>query len=259
MDYPKSVANVGLVNGKFVDEDSAAGVVGSLIPAEWGNSVTDEILAVIAAAGLAPSESETSQLLTAIASIASKAAPAATEEKAGIASIATSADFDEGVDDSKFVTVKKIKLWFGGFLKQATESALGLAKISSQAQVTEGQDDTTIVTPKKLRYGFSASIAKSGYIALPTWMSGVVIQWGAVTGLGKASTGAGVAGPTKTVTLPVTFPTEGYVVITSMNFDSMATTSAYAPGAIILNKSQISLQNNYTSSAGELVWLAIGR
>lgn len=66
MDYPKSVENVGLVDGKFVNEDPVTGTVGSLIPAEWGNSVTDELLGVISAAGLAADEASVSQLLQAI-------------------------------------------------------------------------------------------------------------------------------------------------------------------------------------------------
>lgn len=68
MDYPKSVPNVGLVNGKFVDENTSTGVVGSLIPSVWGNAVTDELLAVIMAAGLTPDESNSAQLLAAIKS-----------------------------------------------------------------------------------------------------------------------------------------------------------------------------------------------
>ena len=47
MDYPKSVPSVGLVDGRFVDENPVAGTPGSLIPAVWGNSVTQEILSVI--------------------------------------------------------------------------------------------------------------------------------------------------------------------------------------------------------------------
>ena len=68
MDYPKSVPNVGLVGGKFVDENIATGVVGSLIPSAWGNAVTDELLAVIKGAGLTPDESSNVQLLAAIKS-----------------------------------------------------------------------------------------------------------------------------------------------------------------------------------------------
>lgn len=66
MDYPKSVDGVGLVDGQFVDEDKTTGRPGSLIPAEWGNSVTEELLNVIKAAGLSPSEEQSNQLLGAI-------------------------------------------------------------------------------------------------------------------------------------------------------------------------------------------------
>ena len=66
MDYPKSVEGVGLVDGKFVNENTGTGQPGSLIPAEWGNSVTDEILNVIEGAGLEPNETQVNQLLQAI-------------------------------------------------------------------------------------------------------------------------------------------------------------------------------------------------
>jgi hypothetical protein len=66
MDYPKSVPSVGLVNGKFVNEDVIAGLPGSLIPATWGNSVTDELLSVVKSAGLEPSEADATQLLQAL-------------------------------------------------------------------------------------------------------------------------------------------------------------------------------------------------
>ncbi|MDU8357970.1 hypothetical protein [Pseudomonas syringae group sp. J309-1] len=70
MDYPKSVPSVGLVGGKFVDEDTATGVQGSLIPSAWGNGVTDELLNVIKAAGLVPDEENNTQLLDAIKAVA---------------------------------------------------------------------------------------------------------------------------------------------------------------------------------------------
>ncbi|MCU7250791.1 hypothetical protein [Pseudomonas koreensis] len=69
MDYPKSVPGIGLVNGKFVNEDAVAGLPGSLIPATWGNGVTDELLNVVKAAGLEPSESDATQLLLAVKKI----------------------------------------------------------------------------------------------------------------------------------------------------------------------------------------------
>lgn len=69
MDYPKSVPGIGLVNGKFVNEDVVGGLPGSLIPATWGNGVTDELLNVVKSAGLEPSENDATQLLQAIKKI----------------------------------------------------------------------------------------------------------------------------------------------------------------------------------------------
>lgn len=68
MDYPKSVPSVGLVNGQFADEDPVAGKPGSLIPAAWGNGVTQEILGVVQAAGMTPNEASNNQLLGALRS-----------------------------------------------------------------------------------------------------------------------------------------------------------------------------------------------
>lgn len=69
MDYPKSVPSVGLVNGKFVDENPVTGTPGSLIPAVWGNSVTQELLGVITGAGLVPDEADLGQLQLAVRKI----------------------------------------------------------------------------------------------------------------------------------------------------------------------------------------------
>jgi hypothetical protein len=72
MDYPKSVPSAGLVNGKFVDENPLTGTPGSLIPAAWGNGVTQEILNVIKAGDLTPDETKNDQLLAAIQSVSTK-------------------------------------------------------------------------------------------------------------------------------------------------------------------------------------------
>ncbi|MFC3340813.1 hypothetical protein ACFOEY_20195 [Paracandidimonas soli] len=77
MDFPKSVPGVGLVGGRFVNEDAATGQLGSLIPAEWGNSLMDELFAVFVAAGIEPEESDTTQLLQAIRGVSLPIYPSA--------------------------------------------------------------------------------------------------------------------------------------------------------------------------------------
>ncbi|WP_024690871.1 hypothetical protein [Pseudomonas tremae] len=93
MDYPKSVPSVGLVSGKFVDENPATGTPGSLIPAAWGNSVTQEILNVILGAGLVPNEADVAQLYRAILGIAAsdykKAVRCATTVSIGLSGLQT--------------------------------------------------------------------------------------------------------------------------------------------------------------------------
>jgi len=75
VDYPISVPNIGLVAGKFANEDAFTGMPGSLIPAQWGNAVTDEILNVIYASGAVPDEANSAQLIGAIRQVIKNLTP----------------------------------------------------------------------------------------------------------------------------------------------------------------------------------------
>lgn len=139
MDFPKSVPDVGLINGKFADEDPLAATPGSLIPSAWGNAVTLEILNVIEAAGLDPNELNTAQLLAAIEHFASGAVVYADQSEA-----------EAGEEDAKVMSPLRVFQAIAKVVKQATEGAYGWLKIGTQTQVNTGADDGVALTPKKL-------------------------------------------------------------------------------------------------------------
>ncbi|MBU9581383.1 hypothetical protein [Burkholderia multivorans] len=99
MDYPKSVPGVGLVDGKFVDENPGAGQVGSLIPSKWGNDLTDEVLNVLREAGIDPDEATTTQLRDAVLAIAQGSVSG---------SIASQAEAEAGKDNTKLMTPLRV-------------------------------------------------------------------------------------------------------------------------------------------------------
>ncbi|BAQ75244.1 phage-related tail fibre protein-like protein [Pseudomonas sp. Os17] len=87
---------------------------------------------------------------------------------------------------------------------QATEINQGTTKVATTAQMLDSANDFVMPTPKKLRWGFSISLASNGYIALPSWLGGLVLQWGASVGF--SSTPAAV-------TFAMAFPTAAYAVV----------------------------------------------
>lgn len=129
--------------------------------------------------------------------------PDASETAKGFTRYATQTEVNETTAANRVDAVVTVKtLW--GWVKQASETVLGLMKVATQQQTDTGSADDVAVTPKKLRSGFAALMSVSGYIALPTWLGGVVIQWG--------RTPDSIAGSDIVVTLPITFPREVYSI-----------------------------------------------
>ena len=140
MDFPKSVPSVGLVDGKFIDEDPLAGTPGSLIPSEWGNAVTLEMLKVIEDAGLTPDEDDNTQLSAAIKVLVED----------GAVEFASQADAEGGTNTTKVMSALRVFQAIAKVVTQATESAFGWLKIATLSQANTGTDDGTAITPKKL-------------------------------------------------------------------------------------------------------------
>ncbi len=86
----------------------------------------------------------------------------ATETINGTSKIATQTEVDNGLEDTKIVTSKKLKARLDSLLagitstyvkltQLSTESLAGIIKISTTAQVSAGTDNTTGVSPAKLK------------------------------------------------------------------------------------------------------------
>ncbi|MDR5868097.1 phage tail-collar fiber domain-containing protein [Halomonas koreensis] len=99
--------------------------------------------------------------------------PAASEQSKGGIALASQATTDGGGDDTKAITAKKLWNW----VKQGTESLLGMFRVATDAQMLDATNDTVVVTPKKMLFGFSFEGGSSGYIGLPAWLGGLIIQW----------------------------------------------------------------------------------
>ncbi|MEN3787387.1 phage tail protein [Aeromonas veronii] len=101
--------------------------------------------------------------------------PDASETAKGLSRRSTQAEVNasSNQDDTAYITPRK--LW--GWVKQASETVLGMMKVATPSQMNAGTADDVAVTPKKIRAGLSISLSDSGYIALPTWLGGLVFQW----------------------------------------------------------------------------------
>ncbi|MDU9391530.1 hypothetical protein [Pseudomonas sp. zfem002] len=182
----------------------------------------------------------------------------ATAAAFGVIKLASQTEVNEGWDTEKAVTSKTLSVKLGNLWQGATEAAFGVVQLASQAETNSGADDSKVVTPRKLRFGVSSSFGSRGHFAFPTWCGGWIINWGLETGIPQATDSVSSVGPTRDVTLSLAYPNQGFGALASMSFSTMGTRAAYAPGAALLSKSTLRLQNNYTGSAGDIFWISIG-
>ena len=153
-------------------------------------------------------------------------------------------DLQAGVPVSfQYDTTSGTFLKNGESLPDATETIKGKAEIATQAETDAGADDARIVTSKKLRFGFAVSLTQNGYIKFPSWMSGVIIQWGRVI-LGSIST--------TTVTYPTAFTNNTLsIVVTHLGG------SPQSYGTNVLSSTEFSVTRGGTSNMS-FRWIAIG-
>lgn len=127
---------------------------------------------------------------------------------------------------------------------QATEAVAGGARVATQAQVDAGTDDTAYITPKKLRNGFSILLSSTGFIAFPTWMGGLIFQWGILT----------TVNGTVTATFPLAYVYGAYMVTGHEAGTSISQTSHIRLDTISTTTFQL-----VSNAANSFTWFSIGR
>lgn len=100
--------------------------------------------------------------------------------------------------------------WTSFAIKDPTETVRGMPLVATQAETNAGTNDAKVVTPKKLRAGFAISLGTNGYLALPTWLGGFMIQWGRFS-YGDWTPSA--VASSNTVTFPIAFPNAARVCL----------------------------------------------
>lgn len=88
---------------------------------------------------------------------------------------------------------------------QATEINQGTAKVATDAQMLDSANDAVMATPKKLRKGFAVSLGLNGHIVFPSWLGGLILQWGSVP----------VSSSSAALSFPIEFPNVLYTVVGS--------------------------------------------
>jgi len=132
---------------------------------------------------------------------------------------------------------------------QATETVAGGARVATQEQVDAGADDTAFVTSKKLRWGFACSLTPNGYIIFPSWLLGLILQWGR-TGQIPVSGSVSITWPIAFTQACWSVPTG--VALANVTADAVTTTS-------IPSTTGITIYGDTGGSLTAVSWFAIGK
>lgn len=127
----------------------------------------------------------------------------------------------------------------------ADDSTKGLVQRATDSEAISGVDDTKFLTPKKLKLGFSVTLSTTGHIKFPSWLGGLIIQWGIQDVY---------ANTTAAVIKSIPFPNAALSITCSPNWvglTDIATPHAYTSGVNIF------LVNTHSDAIG-INWIAVG-
>jgi len=148
------------------------------------------------------------------------AAPTESPEFTGVPTAPTAVF---GTNTTQVATTAFVRNEVTNGLPYATETDKGAVELATQAEVDTGTLDDVAVTPKKLRWGFSISLSANGYIVFPTWLGGLIIQWGSYSNLTAAAL------TLYAVSYPLAFPNAALAVIGANRNTSGAPGTAVNP------------------------------
>lgn len=181
----------------------------------------------------------------------------ATESRQGTAKVATQAGVETGTEDGLIVTPKKLMQALKNGIVKATESVFGLVKLASQAQTNAGVDDTTAVTPKKLRWGISMSLGMNGHLAFPSWLGGVIFQWGGASIILSTSSGDYYTGGAN-VNFSIEFPNAAWRIFPAIHNTPNAMDSISVSGLSVSGASFVGSTSNESQQAPVFSYFVIG-
>lgn len=163
---------------------------------------------------------------------------------------ASQQEAETGADTNKPMSALRVFQAIVAKVIQATESAAGIARAATQVLVNAGVDDTTIVTPKKLKWGFFVVWGETGGIVFPTWLGGLIINWG----IGGNNLLPGVS---TQLTMANAFTTSFFRAIAF--YDGSDSTAMSTFNAYRASLTQVKITNTHASNTSTPSYIAIGR
>jgi len=175
-------------------------------------------------------------------------------DKLDKASKATQAQAEAGTDNTNYSTSLRVFQALRSAAANATETLRGVLRVGTQAEVDAGALDNVAVTPKKLRMGFASSLTTNGYIAFPSWLGGLIIQWGTATfQVGSTIVQSSVA-------LPVAFPNAALRIVGCRRDELQAANNPSTDQVFSVTTTQVLVSHVRSSGSAPVgfSWFAIG-